>query len=100
MTVNPPHPRVADFIQDELMAPMGWTCTGLAKATGLPAEDICQVVAGRRAVTPGMDRRLCRYFSMPDGHLLRLQRAEDLAGARDVRAAGTQPSTDTKGPAP
>ena len=54
----------------------------LAKEIGVPAQRIGEILAGKRAVTPDTDLRLCRFFGLSDGWWLRLQADYDTAVAK------------------
>jgi addiction module HigA family antidote len=46
---------------------------GLVKESGVPAQRIGEILAGKRAITAVTDLRLCRFFGLSDGWWLRLQ---------------------------
>lgn len=79
-----PHPKVADFLRDELMAPLGLTQTAVAKAAGIPLARLNQILLGKRGISAETDLRLCRLFGLSDGYFLRWQTDQDLAEARDA----------------
>ena len=66
---------------------MGITLYRLAKAIGVPAQRISEIVAGRRAITADTDLRLCRYFGLSNGYWLRAQAAHDTEVAERKLAA-------------
>lgn len=67
-----------ELLKEEFLVPMGISQYRLAKATGIPAQRIGQIVLGRRRVTADTDLRLCRFFGLTDGYWLRAQMAYDL----------------------
>lgn len=71
-----------ELLKEEFLEPLGISQYRLAKATGIPAQRIGQIVLGRRRITADTDLRLCRYFGLTDGYWLRAQVAYDIEGAR------------------
>lgn len=66
-----------ELLREEFLVPMGITQYRLAKAIGVPAQRISEIVAGKRAVTADTDLRLCRFFGLSNGYWLRAQAAYD-----------------------
>jgi addiction module HigA family antidote len=62
-----------EMLAEEFLKPMGLSNYRLAKAIGVPAQRIGEIVAGRRSITADTDLRLCRFFGLSDGWWLRLQ---------------------------
>ena len=54
----------------------------LAKAIGVPANRINEIIRGRRGVTADTDLRLARFFGLSEGYWLRLQNSYDMMAAR------------------
>jgi addiction module HigA family antidote len=52
---------------------MALSQTALARAIGVPARRINEIVLGKRAITANTDLRLARYFGMSEGFFTRLQ---------------------------
>ena len=77
-----------ELLLEEFLRPMGISQYRLAKAIGVPAQRIGDIVAGKRAVTADTDLRLCRFFGMSNGYWLRAQAAHDTEVAE--RALGAQ----------
>jgi addiction module HigA family antidote len=77
-----------ELLLEEFLKPMGISRYRLAKAIGVPAQRIGEIVAGRRAITADTDLRLCRFFSLSNGYWLRAQAAHDTEVAE--RALGTR----------
>ncbi len=74
------------------MEPLGLTQYALAKALGVPALRISQIVRGQRAISADTALRLSRYFGTRPEWWLDLQTHHDLEVARDhldVRIAPT-----------
>ncbi len=65
------------LLRHEFLVPMGISQYRLAKAIGVPAQRIGEIVAGRRAITADTDLRLCRFFGLSNGYWLRAQAAYD-----------------------
>lgn len=68
-----------ELLNNEFLVPMGITKYRLAKAVGVPAQRIGDIVNGKRAISPDTDLRLCKYFGLSDGYWLRAQAVCDLA---------------------
>ena len=66
-----------ELLLEEFLRPMGISQYRLAKETGVPAQRISDIVAGKRAITADTDLRLCRFFSLSNGYWLRAQVAHD-----------------------
>ena len=49
-----------ELLREEFLVPMGLTQYPLAKAIGVPAQRIGEIVAGKRAITADTDLRLCQ----------------------------------------
>lgn len=77
-----------ELLEKDFLEPMGLTKYRLAKAIGVPAGRIGQIVAGKRAITADTDLRLCRYFGLSNGYWLRAQAAYDTEMA--ARAIGDE----------
>ena len=71
-----------ELLKEEFLAPMGISQRRLARETGVPAWRIGQIIRGRRVVTPDIDGRLCRFFSLSEGYWLRVQAVCDACTAR------------------
>ena len=61
-----------ELLLEEFLKPMGLSQYRLAKAIGVPAQRISEIVAGKRAVTADTDLRLCRFFGLSNGYWLRM----------------------------
>ena len=66
-----------ELLQDEFLQPLGVTHYRLAKAIGVPASRISEIVTGQRAITADTDLRLCRFLCLSPGYWLRAQAAHD-----------------------
>jgi antitoxin HigA-1 len=66
-----------ELLRHEFLVPLRRSQYRLAKAIGVPAQRIGEIVAGRRAVTADTDLRLCRFFGLSNGYWLRAQAAYD-----------------------
>jgi addiction module HigA family antidote len=76
-----------ELLLEEFLRPMGISQYRLAKAIGVPAQRIGDIVAGKRAVTADTDLRLCRFFGLSNGYWLRAQAAHDTEVAERVLGA-------------
>ncbi|MGD0418398.1 MAG: HigA family addiction module antitoxin [Xanthobacteraceae bacterium] len=66
--LHPGEIQLADFLQ-----PMALSQTALARAIGVPARRINEIVRGKRAITANTYPRLARYFGMSEGFFIGLQ---------------------------
>ena len=64
-------------IQEEFLQPLGVSQYRLAKAIGVPASRISEIVTGQRAISADTDLRLCRFLGLSPGYWLRAQAAHD-----------------------
>ena len=78
----PVHP--GEILLHDFMQPMGITKYRLAKAIHVPATRIGEIIAGRRAITPDTDVRLCKYFGLSSGLWMRLQVSYDVVLAESL----------------
>ena len=88
--IPPVHP--GEILLGDFMEPLGLTQYALAKALGVPALRISQIVRGQRAISADTALRLSRYFGTRPEWWLDLQTHHDLELARDnleVRIART-----------
>lgn len=82
--IAPVHP--GEILLEDFLKPMGISQYRLAKALGVPAQRIGDIVHGRRAVTADTALRLARAFSMEAPFWLNLQVRYDLEVATDALA--------------
>lgn len=75
-----PHP--GEILQEEFLKPLKMSQNALARAIGVPANRINEIIRGRRGITAGTDLRLARFFKLSEGYWLRLQNAYDLMEAK------------------
>ena len=75
-----------ELLLEEFLIPMAITQYRLAKAIGVPAQRIGDIVAGKRAITADTDLRLCRFFGLSNGYWLRAQAAHDTEVAEETLA--------------
>ena len=66
-----------ELLQEEFLQPLGVSQYRLAKAIGVPASRISEIVTGQRAITADSDLRLCRFLGLSPGYWLRAQAAHD-----------------------
>lgn len=67
-----------ELLLEEFLRPMEISQYRLAKEIGVPAQRICDIVAGKRAITADTNLRLCRFFGLSNGYWLRAQAAHDM----------------------
>lgn len=77
----PIHP--GEVLLTEFLEPMALSQYALAKAIGVPARRINEIVLGKRAITPDTALRLSRYFGLYERFWLNLQTHYDLEIAKD-----------------
>jgi addiction module HigA family antidote len=75
-----------ELLRHEFLVPMAISQYRLAKAIGVPAQRIGEIVAGRRSITADTDLRLCRFFRLSNGYWLRAQAAYDTEVAEGALA--------------
>ena len=74
--MKPPHP--GETIKEEYLVPLGMSANSLAKALGIGAARLNDIVRGRRGVTAETALRLARYFGTTPELWLNLQPFYDL----------------------
>ena len=79
--IAPVHP--GEILLGDFMEPLGLTQYALAKALGVPALRISQIVRGKRAISADTALRLSRYLGTRPDWWLDLQTHHDLEIARD-----------------
>lgn len=80
------HP--GEILLEDFLKPLGVSQYALAKAIGVPAQRIGDIVHARRAITPDTALRLAFYFGMEAAFWLNLQTRYDLEEAE--RTLGPQ----------
>ena len=84
--IPPPHP--GETIREDILKPLGMSVNQLAKALGITAARLNDIVRGRRGITADTALRLARYLGTSAEFWLGLQLEYDLRMAeRKVRAA-------------
>jgi addiction module HigA family antidote len=81
-----PFPHPGEFLLEEFLKPLGLSQYRLAKAIGVPAPRIGEIVAGRRAITADTGLRLSRFFGMSDEFWTGMQASYDREMTRDLMA--------------
>lgn len=84
MTPKLPPIHPGEVLLEDFLKPMGISQYALAKAIGVPAQRIGEIVHGRRALTADTALRLGRYFGMEAQFWLNLQTRHDLEAAEDA----------------
>jgi antitoxin HigA-1 len=57
-----------ELIQEDFLEPLGISQYRLAKAIGVPASRISEIIPGQRAITADTDLRLCRVLGLSPGY--------------------------------
>lgn len=78
----PIHP--GEILREEFMRPMRLTSNALAKALGVTAARINEIVRERRGVSADTALRLGRYFGTDAQSWMNLQQRHDLECAKDA----------------
>ena len=83
--IKPPHP--GETIKEDYLVPLGMSVSQLAKALGVGAARLNEIVRGERGVTADTALRLARYLGTSAEFWLNLQSLYDLRIAeRKTRA--------------
>jgi addiction module HigA family antidote len=86
--IPPPHP--GKTIREDILKPLGMSVNQLAKALGITAARLNDIVRGRRAITADTALRLARYLGTSAEFWLGLQLAYDLR----IAEAKVRPAID------
>lgn len=78
------HP--GEILKQDFLDDMGVSQYAIAKAIGVPARRINEIVLGKRAITPDTALRLGAYFGMDPQFWMNLQSHYDMENARDAIA--------------
>ena len=81
--IQPPHP--GETILEDVIRPLGMSVNQLAKALGITATRLNDIVRGRRGITADTALRLARYLGNSAEFWLGLQLEYDLRVARRER---------------
>lgn len=80
--IKPPHP--GETIREDYLVPLGMSVNQLARALGVGAARLNEIVRGRRGVTADTALRLARCFGTSAEFWLSLQSLYDLRMAEAV----------------
>jgi addiction module HigA family antidote len=80
-----PAPHPGETIREDVLEPLGMSVNQLAKALGITATRLNDVVRGRRGITADTALRLARYLGSSAEFWLGLQLEYDLRMARKSR---------------
>lgn len=90
LLVNPSHP--GEVLQELYLAPLGLSALALARRIHVPRTRIERLVKGETAVSVDTAMRLAKVFSTTPEYWMNLQRAWDLARAREtIDVSGIKP---------
>jgi addiction module HigA family antidote len=81
--IPPPHP--GETIREDILKPLGMSVNQLAKALGITAARLNEIVRGRRGITADTALRLARYLGTSAEFWLGLQLEYDLRLARQAK---------------
>jgi addiction module HigA family antidote len=74
--IQPPHP--GETLKEDYLVPLDMSVNALAKALGIGAARLNEIVRGERGVTADTALRLARYFNTSPEFWLNLQNLYDL----------------------
>ena len=81
--IQPPHP--GETLKEDYLVPLEMSVNALAKALGIGAARLNEIVRGERGVTADTALRLARYFNTSPEFWLGLQAQYDLDVEQDQR---------------
>jgi addiction module HigA family antidote len=81
--IPPPHP--GETISEDVLKPLDMSVNRLAKALGITAARLNEIVRGRRGITADTALRLARYLGTSAEFWLGLQLEYDLRVARQAK---------------
>jgi addiction module HigA family antidote len=73
------HP--GEILREEYLVPLGMSARALARAIGVPANRLTEIMRGERDISADTAIRLARYFKTDPRFWLNLQAAFDLSQA-------------------
>lgn len=82
MLANPSHP--GEVLEELYLSPLGLSAIALAKRIHVPRTRIERLVKGETALSADTAMRLARVFNTTPEYWMNLQRAWDLARARET----------------
>ena len=82
LMTNPSHP--GEVLAELYLAPLGMSAIALAKRLNVPRTRIERLVRGETSLTVDTAMRLARFFGNTPEFWMNLQRAYDLARARET----------------
>ncbi len=82
LMTNPSHP--GEVLAELYLAPLGMSVIALAKRLNVPRTRIERLVRGETSLTVDTAMRLARFFGNTPEFWMNLQRAYDLARARET----------------
>jgi len=83
--IRPPHP--GETIKEDYLVPLGISVSRLARALGVGAARMNEIVRGERGITADTALRLARYFGTSAEFWLNLQSLYDLRMAERKASA-------------
>ena len=90
LITNPSHP--GEVLAELYLSPLDMSAITLAEKLGVPRTRIERLVKGQTTITVDTAMRLARFFSTTPEYWMNLQRAWDLARAREtIDVSGIKP---------
>lgn len=93
LMTNPSHP--GEVLAELYLQPMNMSAIALASRLDVPRTRVERLLKGQTAITVDTAMRLARFFSTTPEYWMNLQRAWDLARAREtIDVSGIKPLED------
>src|SRR5262245_21937671 len=80
-----PQPHPGETIKEDVLEPLGRSVNQMARALGITAARLNDIVRGRRGITADTALRLARYLGTSAEIWMRLQLEYDLRTARQAK---------------
>ena len=74
--------HLGNVLKEEFLDPYKLSYNAVAKALGVPANCIWQIVKGTRRITAPIDLKLTHYFGLSEGYFLSIQTSYELLRAK------------------
>ena len=85
-----PIPHPGETIREDYLVPLGMSVNALAKALGITAARLNEIVRGKRGITADTALRLARYFETSPDFWMGLQLEFDLRTAKRTSGAAIE----------
>ena len=79
-------PTIGEVLALEFLEPLKISQNALAKALGIPQNQLSDIINGKRGISADTDLRLCKYFGLTDGYFSGMQMDfERIAAKRKIQ---------------